>query len=69
MSRSDKIRAVAQRAHDKLSGLVSMGCPPYLIAASAVAHGRRAWVYRFTRVRPGPGGDALLAYHGAEIRG
>jgi len=53
--------------HDKVSGLVSMGCPPYLMAASAAARGHQAWVYRFTRVRPGPGGREFLAYHGAEV--
>jgi para-nitrobenzyl esterase len=44
-----------------------MGCPPYLMAASARGSGHHGWVYRFTRVRPGPGGEQLLAYHGAEI--
>jgi para-nitrobenzyl esterase len=29
--------------------------------------GGSAWVYRFTRLRPGPGGEALGAYHGAEL--
>jgi para-nitrobenzyl esterase len=44
-----------------------MACPAYLLAGRAAESGRRAWVYRFTRVRPGPGGEQLLAYHGAEI--
>ncbi len=54
-------------AHDRVSTLVEMGCPPYLMAASAVASGHRAWVYRFNRVRPGAGSGEFLAYHGAEI--
>ena len=44
-----------------------MGCPPYVMAEQARATGHGAWVYRFARVRPGAGGEALLAYHGAEI--
>jgi para-nitrobenzyl esterase len=54
-------------AHDRVSTLVHMACPPYLIADAATRRGHRAWVYRFTRVRPGPGGREFLAYHGAEI--
>lgn len=56
-----------RRGHDKASTLVNMVCPTYLMAAGSVAAGHRAWVYRFTRIRPGPGGERLLAYHGAEI--
>jgi para-nitrobenzyl esterase len=55
------------RAHDQVSTLLQMGCPPYLMAHSAARSGHRAFVYRFTRVRPWPGGAALLAYHGSEI--
>jgi para-nitrobenzyl esterase len=29
--------------------------------------GQRAWVYHFSRVREGIGGERLRAYHGAEI--
>ncbi len=53
--------------HDRSTALVDMACPTYLIAQSARRAGHRAWVYRFTRVRPGAGGAAVLAYHGAEI--
>jgi para-nitrobenzyl esterase len=56
-----------KHGHDKASTLANMVCPAYLMAASAAAQNRRAWVYRFTRVRPGPGGERLGAYHGAEI--
>ena len=56
-----------RRGHDKLVSLGAFACPAYAMAAAAVASGHRAWVYRFTRNRPGPGGAALRAYHGAEI--
>ena len=56
-----------RRGHDHVVTLASFECPAYAMAAAAAAGGHRAWVYRFTRVRPGPGGAALLAYHGAEI--
>ena len=54
-------------ARDKTGTLVNMVCSSYLMAGAARAAGRSAWVYRFTRVRPGPGGVALRSYHGAEI--
>ena len=44
-----------------------MVCPSYLMADAARKAGHDAWVYHFTRVRPGPGGVALRSYHGAEI--
>lgn len=53
--------------YDRAITLAEMTCPAYLMAGSAVAAGRRAWVYEFERQRPGPGGEALRAYHGAEI--
>lgn len=56
-----------RRGHDKATTLANMVCPAYLMAASAAVRKQRAWVYRFTRVRPGAGGQRLLAYHGAEI--
>lgn len=56
-----------RRGHDRATTIVNMVCPAYLMAASVAGDGRRAWVYRFTRIRPGPGGEQLLAYHGAEI--
>jgi para-nitrobenzyl esterase len=59
--------ADVHRGHDRAMTLVHFGCPPYLMAAGAARNGRRSWVYRFTRVRPGPGGEQMLAYHGAEI--
>ncbi len=55
-----------RRGHDKVTALAQMACPTYLMGASAAHAGKRAWVYRFARIRPGAG-DRLLAYHGAEI--
>lgn len=52
---------------DKAFTFLNMVCPAYLMAASAHAQGHKAFLYRFTRVRPGPGGEALRSYHGAEI--
>lgn len=66
------LRARAERepdlrhGHDKASTFVNMVCPAYRMAA-AVDVSRGAWVYRFTRVRSGPGGRTLGSYHGAEI--
>jgi para-nitrobenzyl esterase len=54
-------------ARDKAVTLVNMVCPSYLMADAARKAGHDAWVYHFTRVRPGPGGVALRSYHGAEI--
>ena len=56
-----------RHAQDQLSTLTEMTCAGYFMAASTAKAGKQAWVYRFDRVREGPGGDALLAYHGAEI--
>ena len=54
-------------ARDKAVTLVNMVCPSYLMADAARKAGHNAWVYHFTRVRPGPGGVTLRSYHGAEI--
>lgn len=40
-------------------------CVASKLAGDIDSHGNNAFVYRFTRVRPG--GEALMAYHGAEI--
>jgi para-nitrobenzyl esterase len=42
-------------------------CPSLLMAALASQAGKGAFVYYFQRQRTGEGGDALGAYHGAEI--
>ena len=54
-------------ARDKVFTFVNMVCPAYLMSGSVNSQGHKAWVYRFTRVRPGPGGATLRSYHGAEI--
>ena len=59
--------ADARHGHDAVVTLSAFVCPAYALAAAATAAGYRAWVYRFTRVRPGPGGRALRAYHAAEL--
>jgi len=56
-----------QHARDLVESLTTMHCSAYAMARAAAQSAHRAWVYRFTRIRPGPGGQALLAYHGAEI--
>lgn len=57
----------AQAAQDRIRSLVEMACPAYLMADTARTSGHAAFVYRFARIRPGPGGRALGAYHGAEV--
>lgn len=56
-----------QRGHAQTVTIINMACPAYLMAASVSGDRHRAWLYRFTRIRPGPGGQRLRAYHGAEI--
>jgi len=56
-----------RRGHDRAVTFANMVCPGYLMADAVRRAGGAAWVYRFTRVRPGPGGEQLRAYHGAEI--
>ena len=57
----------ARTARDTVFTLINMTCPSYVMAQAAYAQGRTSYIYRFTRVRPGPGGTALRSYHGAEI--
>jgi para-nitrobenzyl esterase len=56
-----------RRGHDRAVTFANMLCPGYLMADAVRRAGGAAWVYRFMRVRPGPGGERLRAYHGAEI--
>jgi len=60
-------QATPRLGHDRAVTFANMACPAYLQARAAQRGGGRAYVYRFTRVRPGPGGRALGAYHGAEV--
>jgi len=53
--------------HDKVSAITDMICPGYHMAKKVSEAGHNSWVYTFTRKRPGPGGEKLMAYHGAEI--
>jgi len=66
-----KARAAKERdvrtGRDRVFTLVNMVCPAYLMAASVQTQKHKAFLYRFTRVRPGPGGELLRSYHGAEI--
>ena len=56
-----------RRALDRLRTAYEMSCAVRRVAARITATGGRAWVYYFTRQRPGPGGEKLGAYHGTEI--
>jgi para-nitrobenzyl esterase len=56
-----------RRGHDRAVTFANMACPAYQMAGAARRAGARAFVYRFTRIRPGLGGERLRAYHGAEI--
>jgi len=59
--------ASIRHGHDKISTLVDMTCSAYEMASHTQQSNKQAWVYKFTRVRPGTGGQTLLSYHGAEI--
>jgi para-nitrobenzyl esterase len=56
-----------RRAMDRLVASSNMHCNARYIAASVNAVGGNAWVYSFTRQRPGPEMEKLGAYHGTEI--
>ncbi|MBW2542443.1 MAG: carboxylesterase family protein [Deltaproteobacteria bacterium] len=50
---------------DLLTGALDFHCPSLALAEAQRRVTNHVYVYRFTRVRPG--GEKLLAYHGAEI--
>jgi para-nitrobenzyl esterase len=56
-----------RHALDRLETARIMLCPSRRAAARITAAGGRVWFYRFSRQRPGRGGDRLGAYHGTEI--
>jgi len=56
----------ARAAQNRLGSFLDMGCSAQVVAA-AVKPSHRAYLYRFTRVRPGAAQAGLGAYHGAEI--
>lgn len=53
--------------HDQVSTMIDMVCPGYEYAKQVIKSGKRAYIYRFNRVRNHDGGKKLKAYHGAEI--
>jgi para-nitrobenzyl esterase len=57
----------ARRALDRLITAKRMNCPARHVAAHVNALGGEAWVYYFTRQRPGAEMKGLGAYHGTEI--
>ncbi len=59
--------ATIQHGHDRVSTLVDITCSAYEMARHTQQSNQQAWVYKFSRVRPGVGGETLLSYHGAEI--
>jgi para-nitrobenzyl esterase len=54
-----------RRQIDRLETAVDFLCPSLFIAKAVARNGNPVYFYQFTRVRPG--GEKLLAYHGAEI--
>ena len=54
-------------ALDKLYTAGNMQCTSSFIASRMVLKVPQVYAYQFSRVRTGPGGKELLAYHGAEI--
>jgi para-nitrobenzyl esterase len=65
-TRAEHEQSIAQ-GHDQASTLIDMVCPGYAYAQQIVKSNKRAYIYRFKRVRSGQGGNQLQAYHGAEI--
>lgn len=57
----------ARQALARSLGVAAFVAPARRIVAAVSAHGVPAYLYHFTKRRPGPAGDALGAFHGAEI--
>ena len=55
------------RRIDRLETARNFTCNSLRLAGALARGGQRAWVYHFSRVREGIGGERLRAYHGAEI--
>jgi para-nitrobenzyl esterase len=55
------------RRLDRLETARNFTCNSLRLAGALARGGQRAWVYHFSRVREGIGGERLRAYHGAEI--
>ena len=62
---ADDLDADIRLAADRLSGAARFLCPSKFMADAIDRNGGNAYFYHFTRVRPG--GEKILAYHGAEI--
>jgi len=54
-------------ALDRLRTARQMLCPSRYLASRINDAGGRAWVYFFSRQRPGNGGERLRVYHGTEL--
>jgi para-nitrobenzyl esterase len=52
---------------DELSTAFDFTCPSLMLAEAMSERGGRSWVYQFTKTRDGELGDAMGAYHGAEL--
>ncbi|MEY4375816.1 MAG: hypothetical protein RJB26_366 [Pseudomonadota bacterium] len=57
----------ARHGRDVVNTFIDNACSGYTMAEAVNRSGRKAWLYHFTRVREGAGGQTLLAYHGSEI--
>jgi len=62
---ADDLDADIRLAADRLSGGAQFLCPSKFMADAIDRSGGDTYFYHFTRVRPG--GEKILAYHGAEI--
>ena len=52
---------------DELGTAYDFTCPSLMLAKAMSERGGRSWVYQFTKTRDGELGDAMGAYHGAEL--
>lgn len=57
----------ARHGRDVVNTFIDNACSGYTIAAAVNRGEKQAWLYHFTRIREGKGGETLLAYHGSEI--
>lgn len=71
--REDAVHAALAEEHDaarrldRLETARNFTCNSLRLAGAVAQRGHAAWVYHFSRVRAGIGGERLRAYHGAEI--
>jgi para-nitrobenzyl esterase len=62
---ADDLDADIRLAADRVSGGARFLCPSKFMADAIERNGGNVYFYHFTRIRPG--GEKILAYHGAEI--